>query len=47
MECFIEASSVGMKVCEIACGEHHTLAILENAEESHYSIFVWGSSKYW
>jgi Regulator of chromosome condensation (RCC1) repeat len=46
VECFKEASAVGMKVCEIVCGDNHTLAVLENADDGH-ELFVWGSSKSW
>lgn len=35
-----------MKVCEIICGDNHTLAVLENADDGH-ELFVWGSSKSW
>lgn len=38
-----------MKVCEVACGENHTLAIVEeNSEETKKKrIFVWGCGRNW
>lgn len=47
LECFKEANAVGMKVCEIACGDNHTLAVLENMEEENHKLFVWGQGKSW
>lgn len=49
LEGFKIASEYGMKVKEIACGESHTLAIVEeNAEgDKKQRIFVWGYGKNW
>lgn len=47
LDCFNEASSVGLRVREIACGDEHSLAILENVEEEENKLFVWGSAKSW
>ena len=55
MECFQEARKVGMKITSIACGDNHTLAILNTLEddekkeerEENKKLFVWGSSKNW
>ena len=33
MDCFNEASKVGMKITHIACGDNHTLAILNTMDE--------------
>ena len=33
LECFKEARKVGMKITNIACGDNHTLAILNTLEE--------------
>jgi len=44
LDCFKEASTVGMRVSQIVCGDEHSLAILENIEERENShrLFVWG-----
>jgi len=48
LDCFNEASSVGYRVREIACGDEHSLAILENIEEEeNHKLFVWGCAKSW
>jgi len=49
LDCFKEASSVGMRVSQIVCGDEHSLAILENIEEKENShkLFVWGCAKSW
>jgi len=50
LDCFIEASSVGLRVREIVCGDEHSLAILENVEEeeeNNHKLFVWGCTKSW
>ena len=51
MDCFNEASKVGMKITHIACGDNHTLAILNTMDEEKKDeakkLFVWGCSKSW
>ena len=51
MDCFKDASIVGMKITSIACGDNHTLAILntldEEKKEENSKLFVWGCSKNW
>lgn len=52
LECFKEALNVGIKISNIACGDNHTLAILNTHEEDEKKeenkmLFVWGSSKNW
>ena len=53
LDCLKEAVSIGMKMCDISCGENHSLAILdtdiEECEENSNmkKLFVWGSSRHW
>ena len=43
------AGKYGMKITKIACGENHTMAIMEeDSEESkNQRVFVWGHGKNW
>lgn len=49
LDCFNEASSVGLRVRQVVCGDDHSMAILENVEEkeNNHCLFVWGCSKSW
>ena len=48
LECFKEASNYGMKICEIECGDNHTIAILDDlSNDFQKRIFSWGCTKNW
>lgn len=49
LDCFNEASSVGLRARQVVCGDDHSMAILENIEEkeNNHCLFVWGCSKSW
>ena len=48
MECFKEASLIGMRVISVSCGENHTLALVDmGLEGESRKLFVWGSNDKW
>ena len=50
-ECFIKAIEIGWKIIDIACGQNHTMAVINsrhsNSLEEANKLFVWGCSNDW